>query len=146
MQRVSDIMTRDVLSVAPNALIEDALDLMLEKRISGLPVIDEAGHLVGLVSEFDVLVLLGRSESHYGPVAPVGHFMTIDVDTVAEDLPLSELLEVFNTRPIRRLPVVKGDRLIGIVSRRDLIRAIRADYIFFHTNLTNWFIYSSRNL
>lgn len=123
---VRDIMHTDVISVAPNALIEHALDLMLEHKISGLPVVDDAGQLVGVISEYDALQLIYDGDGEFWPVEPVAGLMTAEVETVSGETTIQELTHRFLDGSIRRLPVVETGRLIGVVSRRDVIKAIRA--------------------
>ena len=139
----SDIMTKDVKTVGPDATIDEAVSLLLSIRASGLPVVDARGVLVGIVSESDFLhraeidtakrrprwieFLLGPGEiaqsyvmSHSRKVADI---MTRDVATVSEDASLNEIVEVMEKRKVKRLPVLTGDRLVGIISRADLLRA-----------------------
>jgi len=125
MLKIKDMMTTPVVSVAPNSLIEDALDVMLKHRISGLPVIDDEGHLVGVISEFDILLLLCEDPEEYNPVAPVVHFMSQTVETIDEETPVTAAVEVFRRMLVRRLPVVKDGVVVGILSRRDLVGVIR---------------------
>jgi tRNA nucleotidyltransferase (CCA-adding enzyme) len=122
-----DVMTTTVVSVAPNSLIEEALDLMLRHGISGLPVVETDGRLVGIISEFDALMLVGQSPEELWPVEPVAYHMTTDVKYVNHDATLAQVVNIFETTPVRRLPVVKDGRLMGIVSRRDLIRLLRQE-------------------
>jgi CBS-domain-containing membrane protein len=139
----SDIMTRDVKTVGPDASIDEAVTLLLSIRASGLPVVDARGQLVGIVSESDFLhraeintakrrprwieFLLGPGEiaqsyvlSHSRKVADV---MTRDVATVGESASLNEIVEVMERRKVKRVPVLTGDHLVGIISRSDLLRA-----------------------
>ena len=118
-------MSTPVVSVTPGAIVEEALELMVKHRVSGLPVIDRTGRLVGIVSEFDVLVLLSETEEQYWPIDPVDRFMTTDVVTVDETASLREIARMMQRQGIRRLPVTRDQRVVGIVSRRDLAEAIR---------------------
>jgi CBS domain-containing protein len=122
---VACVMSTHVISVAPNSLIEDAIDVMIEHSISGLPVIDDHGRLVGMISEYDVLQLLLESPSEVGMVAPVVNFMTCDIVSIPLDTPLDLVAHMMQTSGVRRLPVVDEGRVVGIVSRRDLIRVVR---------------------
>lgn len=127
MINVRDVMHADVVSVPPNALIEQALDLMLEFKVSGLPVIDDTGTLVGVISEYDALVLICDSTETYWPVEPVAGLMSTEVESVDVNLQLADLAQVFLNRSVRRLPVTDQGRVVGIVSRRDVIKAIRSE-------------------
>lgn len=122
---VACVMTTKVISVAPNSLIEEAIDVMIAHAISGLPVIDDHGRLVGMISEYDALNLLLAAPSEVGLVAPVANFMSRDVVSIALDTSLEAVAHVFQTSGVRRLPVVDDGRIVGIVSRRDLIRLVR---------------------
>jgi CBS domain-containing protein len=141
---VAEIMTRDPVTVAPAASIADAAQLMLDRHISGLPVEAEDGALVGIVTEGD---LLRRSETGTGRRRPrwleflvgpgrlasdyvdtharkVGEVMTAEVVSVVPDAPLGSVVALMEQRHIKRVPVVAKGRLVGIVSRADLVRAL----------------------
>lgn len=144
--QTSEVMTRAVVTVAPNATIQDAIRLMLGQRISGLPVLDNAGTLVGILTEGDLLhrVETGTAWKHpgwlaflRGPARAADEFvrshgryveevMTRDVVTVDEDTPLDQVVELMDKRHVKRLPVMKDGRMVGVVSRADLLRALAA--------------------
>jgi CBS domain-containing protein len=140
----SDVMTRNVLSVAPDATVAKAVELMLERGISGLFVVDATGTLAGIVTEGDLLrrdelgterrrswwlrliASPGRqaadfTRTHGRRVADV---MTHDVISVNADAPLEEIVTLMEERRIKRVPVLEGDRVVGVVSRADLLRAL----------------------
>ncbi|MEX0803321.1 MAG: CBS domain-containing protein [Candidatus Binatia bacterium] len=140
----SDVMTREVVSVKPDSSVLDAARLMLQKRISGLPVIDGAGNLVGIISEGD---LLRRTETETQRRRPrwieliigpgklaeeyvrssgrqVHEIMTEQVYTVSEDTPLVEVVQQMERRRIKRLPVMRGNTVVGIITRTDLMRVL----------------------
>ena len=143
---VGDIMTERVISVRPSDRISDAIRLMLDHRISGLPVIDDTGQLVGIVSEGDLLrrvetattphrarwleILLppGRLADEYVHThgRRVGEVMTRDVATVAEAAPLDIVVQLMEQRGVKRVPVVRDDRVVGIVTRANLLQALAA--------------------
>lgn len=143
--RAHQIMTRKVITVKADTSIRDAADLMLQQHISGLPVVDEAGSLIGIVSEGDFIrrseigtqtprirwldFLMGPGKSavdfvhEYG--RKVGEVMTRDdLFTATEDMPLEELVRLMERQDVKRLPVVRGGKLVGIVTRSDLLRAV----------------------
>jgi len=140
----SDVMTRNVASIGRDAPIGDAIRLMLDHRISGLPVVDGSGKVVGMLTEGDLLrraetqterqrprwleLLLGpgRLADEYVRThgRKVGEIMTEDLVSVAEDTPLAEIVQLMERRRIKRLPVLRGDALVGIVTRADLMRAL----------------------
>jgi CheY-like chemotaxis protein len=118
-----EIMTTDVKSIRNDAPVYEALSLMIEHGVSGLPVVDADGQLVGVVSEYDLLVLLCDCEEVESDL--IHDYMSTDVRRVAPDTDWKELADVFRTSKLRRLPVTKGDALLGIVSRRDVMRRLQ---------------------
>ncbi len=125
MISITEVMTTPVVTIPPNALVEDALEIMLRHSISGLPVVDEEGKLVGILSEFDTLMLLGDSSDQYSPITPIAHLMTTDVAFIEEHYTIAQVANIFKTHGVRRLPVVRDGKVVGVVSRRDLVRVIR---------------------
>ena len=110
---VSEIMTRNVITARPDTSVVEIVQLLAKSRITGLPVVDDDNHLIGVVSESDIIGKAGDA---------VGDIMTNGSWTVTEDTPLGEAAEVMLRRRIRRLPVVRGDNeLVGLLSRSDLI-------------------------
>ncbi len=111
--RASQIMTSEVVTLDPSMLVENAARLMFESSISGMPVVDEEGLLVGVVSEYDVISKQGRT---------VGEIMTHDVITVGEDTDPETVARMITEQRVRRIPVVTGGKVVGIISRSDLVR------------------------
>ena len=142
--RAKDVMTERVVSIKSTASIMQAAQSMLHHRISGLPVVDDAGHLVGIVTEGDFLrrgeletqrrrprwleflIGPGRLANEYVRACgrKVGEIMTRDVHTVTEDTPLSDVVQSMERYRIKRLPVVHAGHLVGIVSRANLLHAV----------------------
>ena len=142
--RAHQIMTRQVITIAADAPIVDAANTMLDKHISGLPVVDQAGKLVGIVSQGDFirraeigtqrkrgrwlkfLVGPGRAASDFVHERgrKVGEIMTPDPCTVTEDATLEDIVELMERNNVKRLPVMRGDRLVGIVTRSNLLQAV----------------------
>ncbi len=141
-----DIMTAEVATVAPDTSVREIAALLLERRISAAPVVDTAGKLLGIVSEGDLmrrqdigtagrrswwLDLISSPEaraadyvkSHGAKAADV---MTPDVVTVTADTPIGKIAETLERNHIKRVPVVTDGKLVGIVSRADLLRALVA--------------------
>jgi CBS domain-containing protein len=141
--KASDIMTRRIISVHPEDSILQAARLMLQNRISGLPVVDDQGKLVGLVSEGDLLrrietgtqrkrpgwleFLVGPGELAQEYVRSSGRkieeVMTRELYTVSEEAPLGEIVQMMERRRIKRVPVLRDGKLVGIVSRGNLLHA-----------------------
>jgi CBS domain-containing protein len=142
--RAHQIMTKDVITVTPHTTIEDAARIMLRTHISGLPVMDDAGKLVGIVSESDFLrrneIGTGRKRAKWlqfllGPGTAANEFirergrkvedvMTPDPITVSEETPLEDLVRLMEKNDIKRLPVMSGKTLRGIVTRSNLLQAV----------------------
>lgn len=110
-------MSGDVVTAAPAQAVADAAREMIRHRISGMPVLDDAGALVGLVSEYDVITKHGQT---------VGDVMSRGVITVTEDASAEQVARLMGLHGIRRIPVVRDGRLVGIVSRSDLVRLFAA--------------------
>jgi CBS domain-containing protein len=119
MPPIKDFMTEDIVSVDPDDTVEEVISLMLEHGISGLPVVDMSGQLVGVVTEFDLLDMVWDPNTDKNKVY---HYMTRDVYAVDVDDDFCNIVDLFGRLSVRRLPVMEGDRLVGIVSRRDLLR------------------------
>lgn len=128
MLTAEDIMTRRPVSVRADAAITDAIRLLLRRDISGVPVVDAAGELIGILSERDCLRVLAVGEydsTDHGELRSVREFMTPPDHTVTPDVGIYTLADFFLTHHERRLPVISGGRLVGIVTRRDVLRGIR---------------------
>jgi len=121
MDTAEKVMQREVISVLSHATIEDTIGLLRKFDISGAPVMDKGGLLVGVISEFALLEVI------YDPSirsAPVARFMTRDVLTVTEQTPLSDVATVFVVHRVRRVPVVRDGRLVGLISRPDILNYV----------------------
>jgi len=142
--KVSDVMTHRVVTVGPADTVAEAARLMLDHRISGLPVVDGRGGLLGIVTEGD---LLRRSESGTERQRPrwlefilgpgrlakeyvhshsrkIADVMTRDVATVGENASIDKVVDLMERRQIKRLPVTRGGKLVGIISRANLLHAL----------------------
>ncbi len=138
-------MTRRVISVMPDESIDAAIELMLNHHISGLPVIDDTSRLVGIVTEGDflrrreigtehrtgsrwlnVFINFSKVTDNYVHThgVKVKDVMTPNPVAVAEDTPLDEVVRLMETRDIKRVPVLHGDNVVGIISRANLMRAL----------------------
>ena len=126
-QTATDIMARSEMTLSPETNIYRALQLLLKHRLSGAPVVDAEGRLVGILTEKDCLkVLLGEAFDGL-PESRVQNYMTRNVDTVAPTSSLSDIVGRFLGKRYRKLPVVDNQgRVIGQVSRRDTLRAVES--------------------
>jgi CBS domain-containing protein len=123
MHCVKDIMTREIVTISPEASIRDATDLLLHRHVSGLPVVDRTGKLVGILTEFALLAIAYDSSVTEDLVA---QHMTSDLLTVNVNDPINKVADIFIVHRVRRLPVTDGGRLVGLVARRDVLRALQA--------------------
>ena len=141
---VSDVMTKVLVTVRSEASIQEAATLMVQHRVSGLPVVDDAGALVGLITEGDLIrrAELGTAGARPGWLSmflnpgraaqeyvlthglKVREVMTGEVITTSPDAPLAEIVDIMESHQVKRLPVLQNQRLVGIVSRADLLRAL----------------------
>lgn len=121
MYQVKDVMCTRLVSVPPEATVEQAIRVLMDNHVSGAPVIDREGQLRGIISEYQLLEVVYDPELK---AAPVRDFMTKDVITIEETALLATVANLFILHRIRRVPVVSGDRVVGVVSRRDLLRYI----------------------
>lgn len=119
-------MARSLTTFTPGMDIYEAAGLLLENRISGAPVIDAKGKLVGLLSEQDCLKVIMTTGMYNLPPGTVADYMTKEnIVTITPDLSIFELAEMFMKYKFRRFPVVEHGRLVGQVSKRDLLSAIK---------------------
>jgi len=118
MDTADKVMQREVIAVRSHATIEQTISLLRKFDISGAPVVDHEGRLVGIISEFALLAVLYDMSLR---TAPVTRFMTREVLTVTEKTALSDVATIFVKHRVRRVPVVRDGRLVGLVSRPDLL-------------------------
>lgn len=140
---VSDLMTKAVVTVGVDHSVQHAAQIMLANRVSGLPVVNDLGRVVGMLTEGDLLRRIGRevpgwSLAYHLRMTPdgaardfvrthswkVGDAMSAPAVTITEDAPVSKAAELLETRGIKRLPVVRDGRLVGVISRADLLHCI----------------------
>lgn len=144
--KAADIMVKDVVTAGPEASVQELAAIMLERRISGMPVVDGAGRLLGIVSEGDLIrrpeidtdrVKLGWLRLLLSDEARARDFvkshgrkarevMTQPAISVAADAPLAEVVRLMERHRVKRLPVVEKGKLVGLVTRTDLLRAVVA--------------------
>lgn len=142
--RAYQIMTPQVIAVGADTTIVEAINIMLRHHISGLPVVDTAGKLIGIVSEGDFirraetrtqhkrgrwLTFLAGADRVAAEFAhehgrKVGEIMTANPLTVAEGAPLDHVVEIMETNKVKRLPVMRGEQMVGIITRSDFLAAV----------------------
>ncbi len=121
MLTAQQIMTTGVVTIQPESTIEEAIELLLQKRVSGLPVVDAEGSLVGMITEYALLALVYDKNVLRDLV---GQFMTRQLLSVEFDTPITEIANQFILHRVRRLPVTRNGRLVGLVSRSDVLRGL----------------------
>jgi CBS domain-containing protein len=112
-----DIMTKDVITVGPAASVKELAKTLVRQQISGAPVMNKKGQIVGIVSEADIVANKGKQ---------VKDIMSKKVSSIAEDTPVEEIAALMTAHKISRLPVMRGQKLVGLVSRADIVGAIAA--------------------
>ncbi len=115
------IMTEDVVTIDQNASIKDAIELLLLQRISGLPVTDREGQLLGIVTEF-ALLAIAYDDKVQGDT--VGQHMTTELFTVGPNDPINKVADLCLLHRVRRVPVAENGRLLGLISRRDVLKSL----------------------
>lgn len=147
MMKVSEVMSQNVVSITVEATVEDAAKLLLEKNISGLPVVDKDGKLVGIITHKDLLyknmepdtpamleilggfVYLGGVDRYNGELkklvgTKVKDIMTTDVITASVDDSVQSVARLMVRNEVNRIPIVKDGQLVGIVSRADVVKSL----------------------
>lgn len=130
---VGELMTREVVAVPPGASLKQAAQLLVDRRISGLPVVDDQNHVLGVVSEADLLAKeatelhVDRDRTRF-EARLVGEAMSAPALTIERHRPVGAAAALMIERGVNRLPLVEQGRLVGIVTRADLVRAfVRSD-------------------
>lgn len=122
MQKAKDIMKTDLITASANTDIHDAMKTLIANNITGLPVVDDGGQLIGMISEKDMLKLLYEFED---AETSVSNYMTTEVVSFEAEDSLEDIAGAFKSNSFRRVPILSGGKLVGIISRRDIIRHIR---------------------
>jgi predicted transcriptional regulator len=123
--KVADYMSRKLITFSPGTSVVEAMGVLLDKKISGAPVVDEGGALVGVLSEVDVMAVVIQDSYYNEEAGIVADYMKRQVDTVEPECDIYSLAERFHQEHRRRYPVVKNGKLLGQISRRDVLRAAR---------------------
>ena len=116
-------MTRDLIRATEDMTIEEALKVLINHKVTGLPVVDQKGKMKGVISEYDILSQISGSKKKNSKIFQDKINYSKKIDAISEDTPLSEIVTEFIDSKFRRLPVIdqKGN-LVGIITRRDLMR------------------------
>ena len=122
---VRDYMARTLVTFKVDTDVLDAVHELVSRRIAGAPVVDDAGNLIGMLSELDCMKVALQAGYHGDWGGPVGDFMTDNVETVDAEMSIVDLAQVFVDKRYRRFPVMHNNRLVGQISRRDVLRALQ---------------------
>lgn len=122
---VREYMAKDVIVFKPSDDIYTAIDKLVKAEISGAPVVDEDGKLVGIISQKDCLRILANGVFHNAPAGEVSQYMTEAVMTIEPDTDIFTVVDIFLNTVYRRLPIVENDVVVGQISRRDILKAIQ---------------------
>lgn len=148
--RAKDIMTTDVVTVSPQQTVNEVIELLMEKNISGLPVVDESNGVMGIVTEGDLIyrskkleipryftildsyIFLDNTKKMEEQIRKmvgyrVADIMTSEVVTVDVEETVEEIATIMTRKQVNRVPVTQNGKLVGIVTRRDIIRAYASD-------------------
>ena len=121
---VKDYMTGKLVTFHPETDVLDAIKVLVDRGIAGAPVIDEQGNLIGMLSEIDCMKIALQAGYHGQWGGPVSEFMTANPETVDANMSIIDLAQHFLDTSFRRFPVMKDHRLVGQISRRDVLRAL----------------------
>ena len=123
---VRDYMAAHLVTFRPDTDVLDAVHELVKHRIAGAPVVDEHGEVIGMLSEFDCMKV-ALDAGYYGDAGgPVSEFMHKGVESVSADMSIVDLAQKFMNSKFRRFPVMTDNRLVGQISRRDVLRALES--------------------
>ncbi|MDJ0792659.1 MAG: CBS domain-containing protein [Woeseiaceae bacterium] len=121
---VKDYMAKTLVTFKPDTNVLDAVHTLVEHRIAGAPVVDDQGNIIGMLSEFDCIKVALQAGYHGDYGGPVSDFMSRGVTTVNAEMSIVDLAQKFAEEGYRRFPVTDNNRLVGQISRRDVLRAL----------------------
>lgn len=122
--KVREFMAANLVTFSPDMEVLQAIHALVEKRISGATVVDEHGNIIGMLSEQDCMKVALHA-GYYGEFGGrVSEYMSTNVETIDAETSILELAELFLHSPYRRYPVTENNRLVGQISRRDVLRAM----------------------
>ena len=117
-------MAKTLVTFKPDTNVLDAVHTLVEHRIAGAPVVDDQGNIIGMLSEFDCIKVALQAGYHGDYGGPVSDYMSRGVTTVNAEMSIVDLAQKFAEEGYRRFPVTDNNRLVGQISRRDVLRAL----------------------
>jgi len=124
MLKANDVMTKVVVTVKPEILLKDAIRVLVGKGISGVPVVDDSGKVVGMLSESDIVNYMFSGNIS---TAVVSEAMSSNITSIPSNTDLDKVALLISEKKFRRVPIIENGKLIGIISRRDIIRSLLTD-------------------
>ncbi|MGZ5011379.1 MAG: CBS domain-containing protein [Methylobacter sp.] len=125
---VADYMSKRLVTLAKDSDVVDAVKKLLDHKITGAPVVDQAGRLLGMFSEKDVMNIVLEAAYNQSMTGKVGDYMTKEITSVDAESSIVDLAEKFQQTSVRSFPVFLDHELVGIVSRTDVLRALASIY------------------
>ena len=125
LHTVQHYMTQNVVTIQKDLNIYKAIDKLLHHRISGTPVVDDSDNMVGILTEKDCLRIMANGSFHEMPGGPVSRYMTEDVKTVTPGTDIFVVADLFLKNHFRRVPVLESKKLVGQISRCDVLAAVK---------------------
>lgn len=126
MLKAEDVMTRGVITIGPDATLVDTIKLLVAKEISGMPVVDADEKVIGIISEKDILNFIFSGNIRNTKVMEA---MTKKVVSFSSDTNIDKISLAISENKFRRVPIIDSGKLVGIISRRDIIRYVLRQYV-----------------
>jgi CBS domain-containing protein len=124
---VADYMSKKMVTIATDTHVVDAVKKLLDHKITSAPVVDQQGELLGVFSEKDVMKIVLETVYNQSMSGKVGDYMSKEIISVAADSSIVDLAEKFQHTSVRSFPVFQGNKLVGMISRTDILRALASN-------------------
>jgi CBS domain-containing protein len=124
---VADYMSKKLVTIATDTHVVDAVKKLLDHKITSAPVVDQQGELLGVFSEKDVMKIVLETVYNQSMSGKVGDYMSKEIISVAADSSIVDLAEKFQHTSVRSFPVFQGNKLVGMISRTDILRALASN-------------------